>query len=142
MDRWIEIDRWDRWTSLSLSLFMLCIYIYIYIYISERVSELLLCSRPGPSSPLWASTRAVMIILIIIIIIVICVYIYIYIYTYVYTHTYIYIYIYIYIYLGWTWGAVHFLPAPLHPVSVTRSSRLLGPRPWKILATTYEQMGS
>ena len=63
----------------------------------------------------------------------------------------LYIYIYIYIY---TCGPRRALPRLHGPRAegrlltqwYTRSpledSRLFGPRPWKLLATTYEQMGS
>ena len=74
-----------------------------------------------------------------------------------YMHIHIYIYIYIYIYIH-THTAVTLQTSRMDVAGVraprrcflehryTRSpledSRLFGPSPWKILATTYEQMGS
>ena len=56
----------------------------------------------------------------------VCVCIYIYIYIYIYTHMCIYIYS----------NLTKYTRSPL------QDSRLVGPRPWKVLAATYEQMGS
>ena len=80
----------------------------------------------------------------------VCIYIYIYIYAYI--HTYIHTSV-----QGpkqpTTCGhrndqaqgpPVNLLPVPLilYTQSPLQDSRLLGPRPWRILAATYEQMGS
>ena len=95
-----------------------------------------------------------------------CIYIYIYTYItcmlYVYNviHVCVYIYIYIYMYIANVYTELihcnsNLLTLSLNMISgdgvslcgpYTRSplqdSRLFGPRPWKILAATYEQMGS
>ena len=68
---------------------------------------------------------------------------------------YIYIYTYIYIFLVGSLSFTRRAASPdgagarsrraapsLHPVSPLEDSRLFGPSPWKILATTYEKMDS
>ena len=68
---------------------------------------------------------------------------------YIYIYIYVYVYVYIYIYMlprggperagdndtGRAAGIVHYL----YTRSPLQDSRLFGPRPWKVLATTYKE---
>ena len=76
-------------------------------------------------------------------------YVYVYVYTYIYIYIYIHIHIYIYIYIhtyiiAQSAPGTHSRESPNqgYTRSPSQDSRLFGPRPWKILATTYGQIGS
>ena len=71
----------------------------------------------------------------------------IYIYIYIYISIYVLYYIVVYVYIT-IWDAQQSVrelaehPSHSYSRSPLQDSRLFGPSPWKILATTYEQMGS
>ena len=104
----------------------MCIYVYMYIHIRLRRAGR---TSAGPVLLLISS----LCVLLIGIIVYIYIYIYIHIYIYIYIHTYIPIYtIYTYTHIP-IYLYMHYTRSPLE------DSRLFGPSPWKILATTYKE---